>query len=131
MLGEVLGVADPAVPQPDGTLRALELQVFPEAMRGVAEGNHPWDLGPQSSMTNGTGGGEVKASDGRSLTVKYGSAEKKVFVPADVPVVTYEPGSRALLTPGAHVILTAKKADDGTLSADRVTVGKNGLTPPM
>ena len=127
--GSYVGTA--AVPQPDGTLRALELQVFPESMRGVGEGTRPWDLGAQSSMTNGTVGGQVEGSDGRSLTIKYGNGEKRVFVPANVPVVTYEPGSRAMLTPGAHVLIFATEADDGALTAGRVTVGKDGLTPPM
>ena len=127
--GSYVGTA--AVPQPDGTLRALELQVVPESMRGVGEGTRPWDLGAQSSMTNGTVGGQVEGSDGRSLTIKYGNGEKRVFVPANVPVVTYEPGSRAMLTPGAHVLIFATEADDGALTAGRVTVGKDGLTPPM
>jgi Domain of unknown function (DUF5666) len=127
--GSYIGTA--AVPQADGTLRALEVQVFPERMRGVGEGSRPWDLGPQTSMTNGTVVGRIEGTDGRSLTARYGSSERKVFVPPDVPVVTYEPGSRGMLVPGAHVILNAAKAADGALSASRVTVGKDGLTPPM
>jgi hypothetical protein len=119
-----------AVPQADGTMKALEVHVFPESMRGTGEGFRPWDLGPQSTMTNGTVG-QIEGSDGRSLTVKYKEGEKTVTVPPDVPVVALELGTRAELTPGAHVFIIANKAADGTVSAARVTVGKNGLEPPM
>ncbi len=126
--GSYIGTA--AIPQPDGTLRALELQVFPESMRGVGEGSHPWDVAPHSSMTNGTVG-SVTGTSGRDITIKYGGGEKTVVVPPDVPVVTFEPGTRDLLTPGAHVFVMATRGADGTLSTDRVTVGKDGIVPPM
>jgi hypothetical protein len=119
-----------AIPQPDGTMKALEVHVFPESMRGTGEGFRPWDLGAQSTMTNGTVG-QIEGSDGRSLTVKYKEGEKKVTVPPDVPVVALEIGSRDELTPGAHVFIIANKAADGTVTTGRVTVGKNGLEPPM
>ncbi len=119
-----------AIPQPDGTMKALEVHVFPESMRGTGEGFRPWDLGAQSTMTNGTVG-QIEGSDGRSLTVKYKEGEKKVTVPPDVPVVALELASRADLTVGAHVFIIANKAEDGTISAARVTVGKNGAEPPM
>ena len=81
-------------------------------------------------MTNGTVGSVVGSTD-RTLTVKYQGGEKKVLVPADVPIVTFEPGNASELKAGAHVIVQAMKAADGTLSASRVNVGKDGLTPPM
>ena len=126
--GSFIGTA--AVPQPDGTLRALEIQVFPEAMRGVGEGHHAWDLGSDSTMTNGTVG-SLKIADGRRLTLSYKGGEQVVFVPANVPVITYEPGVLSNLTPGAHVIVTALHHPDETLSATRIAVGKDGLVPPM
>jgi hypothetical protein len=126
--GSYIGTA--ARPQPDGTLRALEVQVFPESMRGVGEGHQPWDLGPAITMTNGTVG-DLKAADGRTLTLSYKGGEKTVFVPPDAPIITYEPGTRAQLVPGAHVILTATRNADETLTAPRVSVGKDGLVPPM
>ncbi len=126
--GSYIGTA--AVPQPDGTLRALEIQVFPEAQRGVGEGTHPWDLAPQSTMLNGTVG-DVVGTQGRTLTVKYKGGEKTVVVPETAPVITYQPGTEQMLVPGAHVIITASKAADGALTATRVNVGKNGLVPPM
>ena len=126
--GSFIGTA--AVPQPDGTLRALEVHIFPESMRGTGEGFRPWDLGPQSTMTNGTVG-QISGSDGHTLTVKYKEGEKTVVVPPDVPIVSFEPGTRAQLAPGAHVVINAVKGPDGELSANRVSVGKDGLNPPM
>ncbi|HEX2941092.1 MAG TPA: DUF5666 domain-containing protein [Rhodopila sp.] len=126
--GAFIGTA--AVTQPDGTLKAREVQVFPESMRGLGEGHRPWDLGANSTMTNGTVG-DLKVSNGRHLTLTYKGGEQKVFVPPGVPVITYEPGSRALLKPGAHVIIFANHAADNSLTATRIGVGKDGLVPPM
>jgi hypothetical protein len=126
--GAFIGTA--AVTQPDGTLKALEIQVFPESMRGVGEGHRPWDLGEGSTMTNGTVG-DLKVADGRLLTLTYKGGEQKVFVPEKAPVITYEPGSRAALQPGANVIVTATRNADETMTATRIGVGKDGLVPPM
>lgn len=119
-----------AVPQPDGTLKALEVHVFPESMRGAGEGHRPWDLAPQSTMTNGTVG-DVKVADGRTLTLAYKGGEQRIYVPPGAPVVTFEPGSRDMLRPGAHVFVTAEEAADESLTATRIGVGKDGLVPPM
>jgi len=119
-----------AAPLPNGDLKALEVHVFPESMRGTGDGHRPFDLGPNSTMTNGTVGSVVGSSD-RTLVVKYEGGEKKVEVPADVPIVTFEPGSAADLKPGAKIIIFAVKGADGSLSTERVSVGKDGLTPPM
>ena len=126
--GSYIGSA--AMPQPDGSLRALEVQVFPESMRGVGEGQHPFDLKPGSTMTNATAG-DVEGTDGRVVTLRYQGVETKLTVPPDVPVITYEPGSRDQLTKGAHVIVSAVKADDGSLVSHAIQVGKDGLVPPM
>jgi hypothetical protein len=126
--GSYVGTA--AVPQPDGTLKALEVQVFPPSMRGVGEGTRGWDLGDQSSMTNGTVGSLV-AANGRTITITYKGGEKRVVVPDDVPIVTYEPADRAALTPGANVLINGTRAADGTVTAGSVSVGKDGLVPPM
>jgi hypothetical protein len=126
--GAFIGTA--AVTQPDGTLKALEIQVFPESMRGVGEGHRPWDLGADSSMTNGTVG-DLKVAKGRYLTLTYKGGEQKVFVPSKAPVITYAPTTAASLKKGAHVIITASQGSDGTLTATRVGVGKNGIVPPM
>ncbi len=127
--GSFIGTA--AKPGPDGTLTAFEVHIFPEAMRGTGEGHYAFDLGPQSTMTNGTIGQEVTGNDGQTLKVQYKGGEKTILVPKDVPVVTFMPGDRAMLAPGAHVIVFAQKTADGALKAGRVAVGKDGLTPPM
>lgn len=126
--GSFIGTA--AVSQPDGTLKALEIQVFPESMRGVGEGHRPWDLGAESSMTNGTVG-DLKVSDGRYLTLTYKGGEQKVFVPPNAPIITYEKATMADVKKGDHVIVTATHNADETLTATRIGVGKNGLVPPM
>jgi Domain of unknown function (DUF5666) len=120
-----------AAPQPDGTLKALEVHVFPPSMRGSGEGFRPYDLeGGGSTMTNGTVGSLVGTS-GRVATVKYGNEEKKVLIPDDVPVVSFEPTDRSALKPGAKVIINGQRSPDGTVTAASINIGKDGLTPPM
>jgi hypothetical protein len=126
--GSFIGTA--ALPQADGTQRALEVHVFPESMRGTGEGHRPFDLQPQSTMTNGTVG-SVTGTAGRTLTVTYQGGEKTIAVPLETPVVTYEPATRAMLVPGAHVILFGTEGDGGAITATRISVGKDGLVPPM
>lgn len=126
--GTYIGSA--AMPQADGSLQALEVQVFPESMRGVGEGQHPFDLKPGSTMTNATAG-DVTGTDGRVVTMRYQGVETRLVVPPDAPVITYEPGNRSQLVKGAHVIVMAVKADDGSLVSHAVQVGKDGLVPPM
>jgi hypothetical protein len=148
--GDYLGAS--AVPQPDGTLRAIEVHVLPESMRGKGEGHRPWDLQPGSTMTNATVG-ESKPTGGKShppstmtnatvanvsqvgagrkLVLKYKGGEKTVVVPPDTPVVTVEVSDRSRLVPGAHVVAVASRQADGTLLAQRVYVGKDGVVPPM
>lgn len=121
-----------SIPQPDGTQRAIHVHVFPEALRGVAEGHFPWDNQPQSMMTNATVQETVAGVDGQTIMVKYKDGEKKIVVPKDAPVVTYVPGSVADLKPGAKIfIVAAVPQPDGSFTAARVNVGKDGLTPPM
>ena len=132
--GSYIGTA--AVKQPDGTLRALEVHVFPEAMRGTGDGHRPYDLGPNSSMTNGTveqAGAvtSVSGTQGRTLSVKYKDGEQRIVVPPEVPIVTFEPGQRDALTAGAHVVLFVRADAQGALTAQRVLVGKDGMVPPM
>jgi hypothetical protein len=126
--GSFIGSA--AMPQADGTQKALEVHVFPESMRGTGEGHRPFDLQPQSTMTNGTVGSVTGTSD-RTLQVAYKGGEKTIVVPPETPVVTYEPATRVMLTAGAHVILFGTQAEDGAITATRIAVGKNGMVPPM
>jgi hypothetical protein len=128
--GSYIGVS--AMPEPDGTQKALAIQIFPEAQRGVAEGFRPWDLRAGSTMTNATVAETVAGTDGQTIMVKYKDGEKKVVVPPDTPIVAFVAGDRSELKPGAKVIIfSAVKKDDGSLEASRVNVGRDGLTPPM
>ena len=119
------------MPQSDGTQTALEVLVFPESGRGSNEGHYPWDLQPGSMMTNATVADVVAVGPGRRMTLRYKDGEKVISVPANAPIVTFEPGDRAMLKAGAHVLLTATRQPDGSLTAARVAVGKDGLVPPM
>lgn len=119
------------VPGPDGGQNAVEVHVFPESMRGTGEGSRPYDLKPNSSMTNATVAESVVGNDGHTLLIKYKDGEKKVFVSADTPVVTYVPGEKADLKAGAKIIAFVKPLADGSLEANRISVGRDGLTPPM
>jgi hypothetical protein len=127
--GTYVGTA--AEPQPDGTLKALEVPIFPEAMRGVGEGHRPWDLTPGSSMTNATVEAAVEGVDGRVLTLSYKGGTQRVVVPADAPIVTPSAGDPSMVVPGARVFIFANRQPDGSLTASRLTVGKDGLVPPM
>jgi len=128
--GSYIGVS--AMPQTDGSQKALHVHIFLEAMRGVGEGFGPFDVRPNSTMTNATVDTIVTGTDGHTLTVKYKDGEKKIIVPPDVPIVKYVPGNRDELKPGAKImIFAAIKQPDGTLETPNISVGLNGLTPPM
>ena len=116
---------------PKDRLRALEVLIFPESLRGSGEGHFPWDLAPESTMTNATIESEVTGANGRELTVVAKGERLTMTVSPNVPIVTFQPGDAAMLTPGAKVFIGAQKAADGTLTAARVNAGKDGLTPPM
>ena len=124
-----VGVA--GMPQADGSQKALEVHIFPEAMRGTGDGHRGWDLQPTSTMTNGNVEQTTASSDGQVLTLKYKDGEKKIVVPADAPIVAYVPGDKSELKPGASIfIAAATKQPDGTLQTPRVNVGR-GVAPPM
>jgi hypothetical protein len=128
--GSYIGVS--AMPEPDGTQKALAVHIFPEAQRGVAEGFRPWDLRPNSTMTNATVAETVASTDGQNILVKYKDGEKKVVVPPGTPIVTFAPGDKSELKPGVKIIIFgAVKKEDGTLEANRVNYGRDGITPPM
>ena len=128
--GAYVGIS--ALPQPDGSQRALHLHFFLEAMRGVAEGHGPWDAQPGATMTNATVAEVTSVPDGRTLLVKYKGEEKKITVPANTPIVGYQPATIADLKPGVHIfIIAAQRQPDGTLAAGGVSFGRDGLVPPM
>ena len=122
-------VGSAAMPQPDGSQKAMEVHIFAESQRGTGEGHRPYTI-PNSTMTNGTVGDMVTGTDSHSLTVKYKEGEKKIIVPPDVPIVRYEIGNRDELKPGVHVTaLNAVKKPDGSIEAPRLNVGRDGLVP--
>jgi hypothetical protein len=116
---------------PDGSLNALEVLVFPEAARGTGEGHYPWDLQPESMMTNATVATVAKSPDGDVLTLKYKDGTQTIKVKPGTPIVTFAPGDKADAKVGAKVFLGATKGADGTLTAGRLLVGKDGTAPPM
>lgn len=128
--GSYIGVT--ALPEPDGTQKAIAVHIFPENQRGAAEGFRPWDARANSTMTNATVAQTVKGTDGQNITVKYKDGEKKVVVPPETPIVTFVATDKSEIKPGAKlIILSAVKKEDGTLEANRVNVGRDGVTPPM
>jgi hypothetical protein len=125
-------VGSTGMPQADGSQKAIEVHIFPEAMRGTGEGHYPWDLRPQSTMTNANVEQTVAGVDGQLLTLKYKDGEKKILVTPDTIIVTYVPGDKGEITPGTKIfIAAAKKQEDGTFQTPRINYGKNGLGPPM
>lgn len=115
----------------DGKAEALEVLVFPEAMRGAGEGHYAWDLQGGSMMTNAAVSAVVTAKSGNDLTLTYKGGTQQIVVPANVPIVTFAPATKADLKPGAHLITSAAKNADGKLATGSVTVETNGVIPPM
>src|ERR1700690_1801645 len=128
-LGSFIGAT--TVPGPDGRQNAVEVHVFPEDMRGTGEGSRPYDLKPNSTMTNATVAETVAGTDGPTLMIKYKDGEKKIVVAPDTPVVTYVPADKTELKPGAKIIAFVKQLPDGSFETNRISVGRGGLTPPM
>lgn len=128
--GSYIGIS--AMPEPDGTQKAFAVHIFPENQRGAAEGFRPWDARANSTMTNATVAETVKGTDGQNILVKYKDGEKKVVVPPETPIVTFVASDKSEVKAGAKIIIFgAVKKDDGTLEANRVNVGRDGITPPM
>jgi hypothetical protein len=121
-----------AMAQPDGSIKAVEVHVFDESMRGMGEGHYPWDLKPNSTMTNGAVTQQVQKVEGNTLQVKYKEGEKTIVVPTDAVIVNLVPGDKADLKAGANVFIPRwEKQTDGTWAATVVVVGRDGIKPPM
>ena len=120
-----------ARPMPDGSLQAIQINVFPEAQRGTGEGHRDWAAMPQTTMTNATVAETVSAVNGPVVTLKYKDGEKKLVIGPDAVILTTAPAEASDLKVGAELVTTATKNDDGTFSTARVTVGKNGVAPPL
>ena len=127
--GDYVGIA--SLPKAQGGDGALEVLIFPAALKGVGEGSYGWDLRPKSSMTNATVSNAVKSVEGSTVTLSYHGQEKKVSIQNGTPIVTLIPATTDDLRPGAAVFVSAEKAGDGSLSSGQVVVGKDGVVPPM
>ena len=127
--GAYIGVTSVADAQ--GNQKATEVHLFPDALRGAGEGTRPWDTAPNSSMTNGGLDKMVESNDGRTLTVKYRGGEKQVVVGPETAVVKLVPAKRSDLRAGAQIVAATSHTADGALETSRVSVGLDGVTPPM
>jgi hypothetical protein len=126
--GAFIGVG--AMPQPDGSQRAIQVTVFAEVQRGQGEGHRPWDARPNSTMTNGAVDQTVASVDGQVAMVKYKGGEQKIVIPPDAKILAYAVGDKAELKPGAHVaVLRAVRKPDGSLETNRVNVGRGDVVP--
>jgi hypothetical protein len=130
-VGTFVGVT--AMPQADGTQKAIAIHIFHESQKGVVpERFLPWDLRPGSTMTNAIVETSVTGVEGQTLTVKYKDGEKKVLVPPDTPIVAVAPGSKDELKPGVStIVMAATKQPDGSLTTPAIYVGSGGVIPPM
>jgi hypothetical protein len=127
--GDFVGIA--SLPKAAGGDGAVEVLIFPAALKGTGEGSYPWDLKPSSSMTNATVSNTVKDVDGRTLTLSYHGQEKKISIADGTPIVTFAAATPADLAPGATIFAPAERAADGALSSGFIIVGTNGIVPPM
>jgi hypothetical protein len=116
---------------PENSLQALEVHVFPEALRGTGEGHYAWDLEPGSSMTNANVDAIVNVNNGKELVLSYQGGSQKIIVPQGVPLVTFIASDRSQLIPGAKVLVITRREENGALTALRISVGKDGMKPPM
>jgi hypothetical protein len=125
-------VASTGIKGTDGKLHAIEVRIFPENLRGVGEGQYPWDLKPDSIMTNATVGTITKSPQGNVLKVSYKGSESEFTIDPDTPVYgTATDGNTSLLKPGAAVFVIAQKQDDGKMTSSRLYAEKDGIKPPM
>ena len=120
-----------AVPQADGTQKAVEVHIFAESQRGTGDGHRDgWPGAPNGTMTNGEAGNPVTGVDGLTLMVKYKGGEKKLLVTPSTPIVQYQVSDASALKPGAAIsINAATKKPDGTFETNRINVGLNGVVP--
>jgi hypothetical protein len=126
-VGTFIGVG--GTPQPDGSQRAVSINIFPESARGLGEGFRPWDQAPNGTMTNANVAQAVASVDGLTLLLKYKDGEKKIIVPPATPIALFGPGEKAEVKSGVAVAITAVTKPDGSLETARVGVGRDGLVP--
>jgi len=127
--GAYVGVA--AVPGEGGALKALEVHIFPESMRGVGDGFRPFDLAPNSTMTNGAVNARVDAVNGPQIVVAYNGGQKSIVIDKSTPIVAIEPGGLGDLMVGAAIVARGGAGPGGDYEANRIVVGVGGVVPPM
>ncbi len=126
-VGTFIGVG--ASPQPDGSQKAVSINIFPESARGLGEGFRPWDVVPNGTMTNANVAEAMASVDGQTLLLKYKDGEKKIIVPPTATIAMFSPGEKAEVKPGVAVAITAVTKPDGSLESARVGVGRDGFVP--
>jgi hypothetical protein len=126
-VGTFIGVG--AAAQPDGSQRAVSINIFPESARGLGEGFRPWDVVPNGTMTNANVAEAVTGADGQTLMLKYKDGEKKIVVPPTATIAMFGPGEKAEVKPGVAVAITAVAKPDGSFETARVGVGRDGFVP--
>lgn len=126
-VGTFVGVG--ATPQPDGSQKAVSINIFPESARGLGEGFRPWDQAPNGTMTNANVAEAAGSVDGQTLLLKYKDGEKKIIVPPTASIALFGPGEKTEVKPGVAVAITAVTKPDGSLESARVGVGRDGLVP--
>jgi hypothetical protein len=124
-------IASGGVRGTDGKIHAVEVRIFPEALRGIGEGQRPWNAKPEGVMTNATIGTVSHSGDGGVVHVTYKDGQSEFTIDPDVPILAYVPADRSLLKPGASVVTTATKEPDGSLRISRITAEKDGVKPPI
>jgi hypothetical protein len=126
-VGTFIGVG--GTPQPDGSQKAVSINIFPESARGLGEGFRPWDQAPNGTMTNANVAEAVAGVEGQTLLLKYKDGEKKIIVPPATPIALFGPGEKAEVKPGVAVAVSAVTKPDGSLEAARVGIGRDGFVP--
>ena len=126
-VGSFIGVG--GTPQPDGSQKAVSINIFPESARGLGEGFRPWDQAPNGTMTNANVAEAVAGVDGQTLLLKYKDGEKKIIVPPTTPIAQFGPGDKAEVKPGVAVAISAVTKPDGSLESNRVGIGRDGFVP--
>jgi hypothetical protein len=124
-------VASTGIKAADGKLHAVEVRIFPEALRGAGEGQYPWDLTPNSTMTNATVGTIADSPEGKVVHVTFKGGQSDYLIDQHSGVFGYVAADKSLLIPGAAVFVIAQKGADGGLTAARLTAEKDGIKPPM
>jgi hypothetical protein len=112
---------------PDGARVAVEIHTLAPT---TPEGHIPWDLEPESMMTNANVA-SVESAGGQYVTLQYKGGSQKILVPAGTPIVTNTPADRSYLKRGEYIFSIAQVGADGLMTVQRVQVSRDGVRPPQ